>query len=298
MSLSSVAKTNPYDGSSSNGMMYDQSSSIPSMIISSTAPSSAYTGHSSYQRCSSLTHASRRSSVESIGSTNTAGVLPTGTVYECNLNDLKHVSNTSAAEDSMSATTLNTDQTPQRRGSRRLSDLRMSFLAFDDVFEEDLDEVSDEDRSTSSGDHDESNDTTKGSADISSKTFDHAQQEMNTIALQDQALAAKLQSAEIQEELLCAWPHQMRAARRRASMASDASSVGHDEDIQKSADDELNAQTTEMRRQFYRRMSDHRLDRMGSDRKLSAYRKKKDGDGKDGQDFNESVSTIKKARAA
>ena len=299
MSLSSVAKTSPYDGRSSNGMStYDRSSSIPSMITSSTAPSSAYTGHSSYQRCSSLTHASRRSSVESIGSTNTAGVPPTGTVYEMNLNDLKH-DDTTEAEENRSASTLNTDQTPQRRGSRRLSNLRMSFLAFDDVFDQDLDEVSDEDRSTSSGDQDDGNDTTKGSADTSSKSFDHAQHEMDTIALQDQVLAAKLQSAEIQEELLCAWPHQMRAARRRASMASDASSIAeYEQDVKKSADEELNAQTTEMRRQFYRSMSNHRLNRMGSDRKLSSKGKKKDGDGKDGQDFNESVSTIKKARAA
>ena len=216
-----------------------------------------------------------------------------------NLNDIKH-DDTNNAEDNLSASTLNTDQTPQRRGSRRLSNLRMSFLAFDDVFDEDLNEVSDEDRSTSSGDHDnDANDTTKGSADTSSKSFDHAQHEMDTIVLQDQALAAKLQSAEIQEELLCVWPHQMRAARRRASMASDASSIAeYEQDVKKSADEELNAQTTEMRRQFYRSMSNHRLNRVGSDRQLSSKGKKKDGGGKDGQDLNESVSTIKKARAA
>ena len=82
-------------------------------------------------------------------------------------------------------------------------------------------------------------------------------------------------------------------------MASDASSIAdYDQDVKKSANDELNAQTTEMRRQFYRRMSDHRLNRMGSDRKLSANGKKKDGDNDKNHDFNESFSTIKKARAA
>ena len=311
MSLSSVAaaKPSPYDGSSSTGISYNRSSSIPSMITSSTAPSSTYTGHSSYQRCSSLSHASRRSSVESIGSRNACtagGAPPTGTIYEMNLNDLKNIDSGAKStvggdegtDDNMSASTLKTDQTPQRRGSRRLSDLRMSFLAFDDVFHEDLHEVSDEDQSTSGSEH--GNNTTAGSANTSSKSFDHAQHEMDTIALQDQVLAAKLQSAEIQEELLCAWPHQMSASRRRASMASDASFLAeYEQDVKKSADEELNAQTSEMRRQFYRSMSNHRLSRMGSDRKLSAKGKKKYEDkGQDGQDFNESFSTIKKARAA
>ena len=270
MSLSSVAKPSSYDDSLNMCASYNRSLSIPSTITSSTAPSSAYTGHSSYKRCSSLSNASRRSSVESIDSTN-----------------------------NMSASTLNTGPTPKRDGSWRLSELRMSFLAFNDVFEDDLDEVSNEDRSTSSSDHDvdtnDNNDATVGgSANTSSMSFNHAQYEMDKFVRQDQVLAAKLQSAEIQEELLCAWPHQMRAAHRRASMASDASSID-DRNVKKSAYDELNAQTAEMRRQFYRRMSNQPFHRVGSDRKLSANSKEKDGDG---QDFNESFSTIKKARAA